>query len=50
MEYQGQQDQKQAGKIKDAQGSGQQARYTVLKERPQRVEQVSDRQIERELK
>ncbi|AJT64298.3 hypothetical protein T261_2624 [Streptomyces lydicus] len=39
----------QQGKIMRAEGSGQKARYTIQNERTNQLEQIQERQIERDL-
>ncbi|MCX4790392.1 MULTISPECIES: hypothetical protein [unclassified Streptomyces] len=49
VEYRTQQDEQAQGKIERAEGSGQQASYTIKNERNKMTEQVPENRIERKL-
>jgi hypothetical protein len=49
VEYRDDKREKQIGKIQEVQGRGKEASYSVLNEQTQKLEQCSEKDIEREL-
>jgi hypothetical protein len=49
VEYRDDKSEKQIGKIQEVQGRGKEARYSVLNEQTQELDQCSEKDIEREL-
>ncbi|MFD7443867.1 hypothetical protein [Streptomyces sp. NPDC059909] len=49
VEYRDEQNRMQEGQIQRAEGSGEQTKYAIKNEQTQRVDQVTERQIQRPL-
>ncbi|MBV9026265.1 MAG: hypothetical protein JO362_21305 [Streptomycetaceae bacterium] len=49
VEYRDNKHEKQIGRIQEIQGRGKEARYSVLNEQTQKLDQCSEKDIEREL-